>query len=78
MNNTFFHMPLFIFISGYFTKPTTIDKLKSSALKILEALAISTLFRWIYTRTFPHTLSELLTPTWALWYHPTPHIIKKQ
>ena len=65
-----FHMPLFIFISGYFTRKKNINNLISSIWKLLEPLIIIQLIvripEFIQKETF--SFRELLTPWWLSWY----------
>ncbi|MDR0971078.1 MAG: acyltransferase family protein [Bacteroidales bacterium] len=64
-----FHMPLFIFISGYFSKTTDYTKFKKSILRLFETLLI---FQLIYRMPDIINLSfswqDLITPRWTLWY----------
>lgn len=70
-----FHMPLFIFISGYFSRKKNMKELWSSIWKILEPLII---FHFLM-RVIPHLISNgadnllktictICTPWWVLWY----------
>lgn len=68
-----FHMPLFIFISGYFSRKKDKKDFWPSIWKILEPLIIF----HILTRVIPHIrlygfygieLRAILTPGWAMWY----------
>lgn len=65
-----FHMPLFIFISGYFTRKKNPINLISGIWKLLEPLIIIQLIvripEFIQKETF--SFRELLTPWWLLWY----------
>lgn len=68
----FFHMPLFIFISGYFSKKTSKDKFLRGILGLLEAYIIFELLHILIgvsllNKTFS-VLSILLIPQWSLWY----------
>lgn len=63
-----FHMPLFIFISGYFSK--NIKKCSKNALNNLLIPYILFSITWsifIYTLEGKFTFS-LVTPSWTLWY----------
>lgn len=63
-----FHMPLFVFISGYFTKPE--DKRFKNWLSTFRFLSLYTIFdilMWIvHTRTI--SLYGVLVPQYAMWY----------
>lgn len=65
-----FHMPLFIFISGYFSRKKDKKNFWPSIWKILEPLII---FHFL-TKLIPLIrlndieLKAILTPGWALWY----------
>ena len=65
-----FHMPLFIFISGYLSRKKNVKQFLSSCWKLLEPLIIfQVLFRgyeFFSSGTFSWRL--LLTPWWVLWY----------
>lgn len=68
----FLHMPLFIIISGYFTKLQDGAKVRKSILKLLETLLIFNVLH-IVIRYFAGNLkgdivSILLEPQWSLWY----------
>lgn len=62
-----FHMPLFVFVSGYFFNP---NKGRSSIIKnCLELFSTFLLFQIIWTIISPpHSLSAVLTPAVTLWY----------
>lgn len=67
-----FHMPLFIFISGFFSRKKDLKGFLSSIWKILEPLIIF----HVLIRVIPHIISNgtdnllkiVLTPWWVLWY----------
>lgn len=65
-----FHMPLFIFISGYFSRKKDRKELKASIWKLLEPLIIfqtlSIFIRFIFEGSV--SLGHILTPWWVLWY----------
>lgn len=61
-----FHMPLFVFLSGYFTKKN--ERLISGIKSVLETFIVFQIYYTIVTRSFPHTLYELVTPQWIYWY----------
>lgn len=66
-----FHMPLFIFVSGYFTKQLPTEKFKKGILGLAETLIvfqiISRLLRY-FLEGEACSLTLLVTPFWILWY----------
>ena len=65
-----FHMPLFVFLSGYFSYKKDIKNHILSCWKLFEPLLIfQLLMRGIeYLSTGSVTWKDLLTPWWVLWY----------
>lgn len=65
-----FHMPLFIFLSGYFSHKKTNQEFINSSLKILEPYVVFQLIArgFDYLKGEPITLINLLTPRYVLWY----------
>ena len=65
-----FHMPLFIFISGYFTRKKDSKYLFASIWKLLEPLLIFHTIAQISTYIAKGTISinDILTPWYVLWY----------
>lgn len=66
-----FHMPLFIFISGYFSEKKDFVKFKQSIWKLLEPLLfyqILVQIPWIYFKGCDNYLIALFSPWWVLWY----------
>lgn len=65
-----FHMPLFIFISGYFSRKKDKEYFLISCWKLIEPLIIFQLLirglDFIITGKF--SLTEIFTPWWVLWY----------
>lgn len=66
-----FHMPLFIFIAGYFSKNA--EKCRKTAVGtfLIPYLVINTLFSVIATVFYsgrPITDMQIFTPGWALWF----------
>lgn len=66
-----FHMPLFIFIAGYFSKNA--EKCRKTAVGsfLIPYLIINTLFSIIATIIYsgrPITDIQIFTPGWALWF----------
>ena len=62
-----FHMPLFIFITGYFTN-TNKDKGKyfDGVLSLFLTFCIFQLFWFIFYRDF--SVNAIINPAWTLWY----------
>lgn len=67
-----FHMPLFIFLSGYFSRKKNPKNFTSSIWKLLEPLIIYHIIglsiESLYSGSI--TLKAILTPWWILWYLP--------
>lgn len=65
-----FHMPLFVFLSGYFSYKKDTTNFIHSCWKLFEPLLIfQLLMRSIeYLSTDSFTWKDLLTPWWVLWY----------
>ena len=65
-----FHIPLFVFISGYFTRKKNRKNFFSSIWKLLEPLILFQIIaiapKLISNGFVP--LSDILTPRWILWY----------
>lgn len=61
-----FHMPLFVFLSGYFTKKN--ERLISGIKSVFETFIVFHIYYIIVTCSFPHTLYDLITPQWIYWY----------
>lgn len=66
-----FHMPLFIFISGYFTKNKSLFSREFwiSEIKILETFLVFDILHRIpsfFDGSF--TLHDMIVPSWSLWY----------
>ncbi|HBI05370.1 MAG TPA: hypothetical protein DDY49_15250 [Paenibacillaceae bacterium] len=59
----FFHMPVFIFIGGYFTK-----KKKSLGKLTLKFLIPYLIFELLYAPLFIGEYQFLVTPYWVLWF----------
>lgn len=67
----FFHMPLFIFISGLFSKKTVFPKFRKSIVKLIEALIIFEILHIILRMAlfdYRLSMSTLVVPQWSLWY----------
>ena len=67
-----FHMPLFIFISGYFSRKKDKKDFLPSIWKILEPLiifhVIIRIVLYLLNGTEDNLFVTLLTPRWTLWY----------
>ena len=65
-----FHMPLFIFISGYFTKIDNRDKLIKSIIRLIETLLCFQLIHLFLGYSLEHriSLNFLYVPEYTLWY----------
>lgn len=66
-----FHMPLFIFISGYFSRKKDMKDFWPSVWKIIEPLLIFhviMLLPWILHGGIDNFIKTILTPWWVLWY----------
>lgn len=65
-----FHMPLFIFFSGYFSRKKDIKYLLSSIWKLLEPLLLFHFIGMIltYFSKGSISISNILTPWYVLWY----------
>lgn len=66
-----FHMPLFVFVSGYFSKKRSLRETIQKNLNILKVFAIfhafNLLLKYITLSHIP-SLSDIITPGFALWY----------
>jgi len=62
-----FHMPLFIFVSGYFSQKKSRRALKTSIWKLAEPLIIYQIIGLIFI-VHSFTLIDIITPCWVLWY----------
>lgn len=62
----FFHMPVFIFVSGYFSKRSETRKFVESELKILETFFIFSLIHIAIRNTW--SWRGFVFPQWSLWY----------
>ena len=65
-----FHMPLFIFLSGYFSQKKDCRKFLSSCRSLAEPLILFQLF-WLaygYIASGELALESVFTPMWGLWY----------
>lgn len=65
-----FHMPLFVFLSGYFSRKKPFREYLSSCGRLLEALLLCQIIL-LYHLHLNHKhigITEILTPQWILWY----------
>lgn len=66
-----FHMPLFVLISGYFTKRRLFKEQVTKSLSLLRIFLIfhclDLFLNWCYSRVIPGW-QELIYPSFALWY----------
>lgn len=66
-----FHMPLFVFISGYFTRISSKEKYWNSICNFAETLIVFTLihvaFSYIQGKSI-NVYQILIIPRWTLWY----------
>jgi fucose 4-O-acetylase-like acetyltransferase len=65
-----FHMPLFVFISGYFSRKKTTKVFFSSSLSLLEPLLFFQILSIGLRSIIKHdiTIESILTPWFVLWY----------
>ena len=66
-----FHMPMFVFLSGYFSKPQEPNKLFSSSLRLFKIFLIFDILHIIihyFLEGKPLTINYLIFPQFALWY----------
>ena len=65
-----FHMPLFVFLSGYFSRKKDLNNYLRSIWRILEPLIVfQVLIRGMsFILTGSLSIREILTPWWVLWY----------
>lgn len=63
-----FHMPAFIFISGYFTGNYRRSAVKSITHFLLPYLVFDTLWLYVNDGIWPPEVMQLLTPEYIFWY----------
>lgn len=63
-----FHMPLFIFISGYLSKKADIKKFKKDIMFLFEIFCFYSIVHFALDKKIPQNISDLLSPAWTLWY----------
>lgn len=59
-----FHMPLFILLSGYFSKEGTMKKILQSSVRLIETYLIMCIVVMLYNRSY----YEFIIPSYANWY----------
>ena len=63
-----FAMPLFVFISGYFSRKNDIERFWPNIWKLLEPLIIFQIIGLIFYDNKPLSIWTILTPWYVLWY----------
>lgn len=65
-----FHMPLFVFISGYFTRITDTNKYWQGVLKFAETYVVFSFIQLLIPTLLGKHIgfSALIHPRWTLWY----------
>lgn len=63
-----FEMPLFVFVSGYFTKKKTFSDTFRGCLRLVETLFIWNIIYCIFDPSTELTIERLLKPAFAYWY----------
>ena len=65
-----FHMPLFVFVSGYFSRKKDIREFFWNCLKLIEPLIVYQVIMrsYLFLSTGVISIKEILTPWWVLWY----------
>ena len=61
-----FHMPLFVFLSGYFTKKN--ERLVTGIKSLFETFISFHILYMLFTRAIPSSITQVLTPMWIYWY----------
>ena len=61
-------MPLFVFVSGYFTKKKTFSDTFRGCLRLVETLFIWNIIYCIFDPSTELTIERLLKPAFAYWY----------
>lgn len=59
-----FHMPLFILLSGYFSKGTDLGKITKQSSYLLETFFVIALFQCVYT----YSITPVINPENSSWY----------
>lgn len=63
-----FHMPLFVFLSGYFSSKKDNRQFIKSCWRLLEPLLIFQIFIRVWEYSGSVSLRDVFTPWWTLWY----------
>lgn len=65
-----FHMPLFIFISGFFSKISDNNKFWNGIIKLVETLVVFTIIHLIIViiKGISLDINSIFEPRWTLWY----------
>lgn len=63
-----FEMPLFVFISGYFTKKKSVSDTFRGCLRLIETLFIWNIIYCIFDPSTELTIERLFKPAFAYWY----------
>lgn len=63
-----FEMPLFVFISGYFTKRKALGETIGGCLRLLETLFVWNILYCIFDPSIDFTIDRLFRPAFAYWY----------
>ena len=66
----FIHMPLFAFLSGYFSKDTTLERINKGVVKLIETYLVIQ-FVWKIIPNILHnqfSVKSIIEPQWILWY----------
>ena len=67
----FFHMPLFVFVSGRFSHIRDRRKYKSGIIRLIETYVVFQIVRTFVSVLFENeefTIDCIITPSWTLWY----------
>lgn len=59
-----FHMPLFIVLSGFFSKAVTMERLLKGSVRLIETYIIMCVIIMLFNRSY----YEILFPSYANWY----------
>ena len=63
-----FHMPLFVFISGYYSRKKESKNFRSSIWKLIEPLIIFHVIALVFYVKHPLSIRSVLSPWYVLWY----------